>query len=202
MREKNLSCLCVCILVLGSMPIISSESYSDGKENAVQMGLPDLIWDIDFVISNFTGYYHALVSVTNIGDAPAVPENNFTLKWGAYPFGAYHFKDAWVYFFISLPEDLCIFFAELLVVKLHFWPFPNVECEHRFYDSLDPGETVTRTSMGSINDEADEFFNARLCIIFSGMVDPENRIIESNEDNNRNIVRWWFTKKTDPPSGS
>jgi hypothetical protein len=183
-----------------SFPSVVSESYDESETDVLHVGLPDLVWDIEFEQIGDNGYYYAWLCVTNIGEAPAVPESNFSLQWGAYPFGAYHLKDAWIWFFDNLPEDLWIFFAELLLVKLHFWPSPNVEGEDRFYEPLNPGETIKRWSLFPINDEADEFFNARLCIIISGMVDPENRIVESNEDNNKFVVRWWFTKKTDPPS--
>ena len=41
--------------------------------------------------------------------------------------------------------------------------------------------------------------NGNIAIVFEVSADPEMDVEESNEQNNQDIVRWWFPLKNDPP---
>jgi hypothetical protein len=164
-----------------------------------QSGLPDLILNVSFIKNENNGYYYYRMTVTNIGDAPAVPEDNFTFKVTGYPFGIYHLYDAICYILWHLPYHLYIAVSIFLVTKLHIWPLFCVESVTTLDQPLNPGDSYTRTCVFPVDQEADDFINAKLCIVTEAIVDVDDTIKESNERNNKKVIRWWLPNIMNPP---
>jgi hypothetical protein len=66
-------------------------------------------------------------------------------------------------------------------------------------NSLEPGESYTNTGFFPIDYEIDNYINMKLCIITEMIVDQHNVIKESNETNNREVSKWWFPIRNEPP---
>jgi len=164
-----------------------------------QSGLPDLILNVSFIENEDNGYHYYRMDVTNIGDAPAVPEDNFTTKVTSYPFGIYPFYDAICFILWHLPYPIYVAIVTFLATKLHIWLIFSVESIRTFYEPLEPGETYTSFCVFPMDQEADDFINAKLCIVTEAIVDVNNTIKESNEDNNKEIIRWWLPNIMNPP---
>jgi len=66
--------------------------------------------------------------------------------------------------------------------------------------ALLPGETKEFNSWFAIPMPHEKFrTNGNIAIVFEVSADPEMDVEESNEQNNQDIVRWWFPLKNDPP---
>ena len=62
---------------------------------------------------------------------------------------------------------------------------------------LKPGESYSWDSLPLSNQ--DYFINAQIGLVVERIVDENNLVDESNEDNNYRIYRWWFPYKTESP---
>ena len=199
MREKLIALTFVIIIVLTSIPIaLSVEVKSNESEQTTKSALPDLILDVSF-IERENGYHYTKMVVKNIGDAPAIPTGNYTVKVSSYPFGIYPVHEPLMKIFFNLPDFLFVLFVNVVILKLHIYPLPTLLSEGYFYDPLYPNKTETRYAMLPMDQEADDYFNAKICIVTETVVDYFDTIKESNETNNKKIIRWWLPNIMNPP---
>ncbi|RLF58366.1 MAG: hypothetical protein DRN27_05650 [Thermoplasmata archaeon] len=196
MREKIISIILIIIFLGVSFPVV--ESYQSNNQNPIDdivssaTGLPDLVCSLDLV--KIGEWYYVNYSVTNIGDKTA---KGVTMNVTVYPFGCY-FLDIEGFLLKNLPFDIAWPILEFIVLKLHIWPGWLMGSNRLVLKPLFPGETVSKISAFPVDLGIDEFYNAKLCIIVEGIVDRENTVIESNESNNKEILRCWLPLNTAP----
>lgn len=201
MKRKIKSIIILFLLISATCTGLIAQSINEKEiDISSQSGLPDLILNVSFIKNEDNGYHYYKMDVTNIGDAPAVPEGNFTVTVTSYPFGIYPFFDVITYILLHLPYPIYVAVVMFLVTKLHIWPVPCTESNRYFYEPLNPGETYTTYGVFPVDQEADEFINAQLCIVTEAIVDVDDTIKESNENNNKEIIRWWLPNIMNPPN--
>ena len=200
MKRKIKSIVILFLLISSACTGLIAQSTTEKETDITnQSGLPDLILNVSFIENEDNGYHYYKMDVTNIGDAPAVPEDNFTVKVSSYPFGIYPTFDMITYILLYLPYLIYIAVVTFLVTKLHIWPLPCAESNRIFYEPLNPGETYTTYGVFPIDQEADDYINAKLCIVTEAIVDVDNTIKESDESNNIKVIRWWLPNIMNPP---
>jgi len=201
LKRKIKSIIILFLLISAACTGLIAQSTTE-KETDIssQSGLPDLILNVSFIKNVDNGYHYYKMDVTNIGDAPAVPEGNFTIKVTSYPFGIYPMYDAICFILWHLPYPIYVAVVTFLATKLHIWLIFSVESIQYFYEPLNPGETFTRTGVFPMDQEADKYVNAKLCIVTETIVDVYDSIKESNENNNKEIIRWWLPNIMNPPN--
>ena len=161
-----------------------------------QDGLPDLVGSIDKIIEKNNSYY-AEFSITNIGDAPA---EGFSIEVTAYPFGKFFLRNS---LFDSLLKILPRPLFDLIAISLYimgFFPSFIMKQNINSTNQLMPGESHTNNwYMSFFNPDFYTEWNIKTCIILECIVDKDKLIRESNEFNNRDVIRWWFPLRDEPP---
>jgi hypothetical protein len=196
MRNKILIFIVILMAFTATIPnVISNPTINNISNKDKNQDLPDLVGSVEIV--EIDNYHYFRYSITNIGDAPA---ETFEIYTVAYPFGVFPLRGA-IFEFLRdmLPQEIFYFFWAPLVILLKIHPFFLVGERYIAPFPLNPGETYTSICGGPFDDELEEFFNEQICYIIECIVDPNNDIKESNEFNNREVLRWWFPLKTDPP---
>jgi len=195
MRVKLVTILSALILlltglpnVIGSHPMESTEINSHGK--------PDLIGEVKVVKIN--GYYVFRAIITNIGDARA---EFWSINATLYDFGGYLFHkiglDTRHNLFHYLFAYLLAWLGHINIFKVLNWYAARPNISNNIFPPLDPGDSFYWDSLPLPNQ--DYFINAQIGFVIECIVDENNLVDESNEDNNYRIYRWWFPYKTEPP---
>ncbi len=190
MRGKLVAILSILILLLAGLPnAIGSHPMESTKINS--HGKPDLIGEVKVVKIN--GYYVFRHIITNIGNATA---EYWSINTTVYDFGGYllhkmGFDPAHNYYHYL--------FAYLLgwLGHINLVQVLNIRSWSKGNRPLKPGESHSWDSFPLPNQ--DYFINAQIGLVIECIVDENNLVDESNEDNNYKIYRWWFPYKTEPP---
>lgn len=190
--KKTLTLIIVLLLIL---PAINNV-YAIDKNDSTHDELPDLVSSIDGIIESNNSHYWE-VSIMNIGN---VPSNNYTIEIVAYPLGLFLLRNTILETLYNvLPYYLFNLIAIPLLVVFRFYPLyitrQTITSPYQLY----PGESYNFTAILPFDEYVDRFINIRTCIIIESIADHKDRVKESNEDNNRDVVRWWFPLRNEPP---
>lgn len=197
MRRMKVIILILFLLVSILVPSVFSnpvkKKYTE-NDDINSCGRPDLIGSLKIVEFNNSHYFQC--NITNIGDAPA---SFFKVNITAYPFGTYLFRDKFYQLLRDLltPQALLIITIPLIILKISPSFLLRLESSANF--SLEPNESYILDSMIPFDSSIEDYINSRTCVIIEVIVDEYNEIIESNELNNRDVIKWWFPLKTDYP---
>ncbi len=189
MREKELSCICVCIFILTSIPIVNSNETNDMV--TIEQGKPDLVGKVEVVEINDRYYFKH--TITNIGTATAY---GWGINTTVYDFGGCFMKRLGFDFTRFLPYWTAWFIAEFLHINLLF-VLKSTSKNFPPEAALEPNESYSHTGFNLPNQ--DSFLNAQIGLVIECIVDEYNWCNESNENNNKEVYRWWRPYDTEPP---
>jgi hypothetical protein len=198
--NKNIRLYGLFIAVLifnASLPIVSSVHLNQGNPliKPLNNELPDLVGSVELFEEGGQTWYN--YSITNIGDAAA---DHFNVTVTLYPFGTFLLRNTiWLFLIEYLPPTILDIIA-ISLDMMGIFPFFMRQSRTDSWNPLLPGETDVETSWGPFDVDFDKYFNSRVCMILECVADPDNEIKESNEMNNRDVIRWWFPLKTQPPA--
>ncbi|HEC89552.1 MAG TPA: hypothetical protein ENI44_03100, partial [Thermoplasmatales archaeon] len=197
MRGKLVAILFVLILLLAGLPnAMSSDSIRYDKKKT-SSGLPDLVCKLEIIKSKFDGYYHVKYSIENIGDAPT---KDWLIKISVYPFGV-----MLLYHLGFDPEHKYLHYIIMYLSALYFHVLLFKLMEEYMKSTgyvLYPGKNLTFISIFPIYFGTKEELvgNLKIGFVIEGVADPDDKVEESDEHNNREVLRWWFPAVTKPPS--
>ena len=197
MREKLVAIIFIFIILFASLPIVSSNqsTKTSPSEEIMEIGSPDLICYMELV--KIQEWHYLNYSLTNIGNAPAT---NCSINVTIYPFGIYLFHNSFFYLLEQiLPPSIFFIIMNTLIEFFHIWPTYLMGEYRFFFQPINPSETITRTSFFPVDAGLEGLHNAQLCLIIEVIADKIGIVDESNELNNKAVMRWWFPLKTDPP---
>jgi hypothetical protein len=181
------------ILISSLSPTVFSSIQAKEYKNDRQSKLPDLTGFIQIV--EFDDFHYIKYSVNNSGDGP---ENNFSCKVTIYPFGTFLFRNSFFEILYKLVSPQVLYWITLPFHLLHISP-SFIACQTTTSTTpLLPGESYQNYVGYPIDGQVQNYINHKICIITEIVVDPDNIIAESNENNNREIIRWWLPLKNEP----
>ena len=182
------------ILISSLSPTVFSSSREEEYENKLQSGLPDLFGTIQIV--EFDDLHYIKYSVNNNGDGVA---DNFSCTVTMYPFGTFLFRSSFFEILSNLVSPQILYWITLPFHLLHI----DINCIARqtttSINPLFPGESYQNFVGYPIDSEVQYYINHKICFIIEIVVDPNNEIQESNELNNRDVIRWWIPLRNEPP---
>lgn len=181
------------ILISSLSPTVFSRFQEEEYKNEGQSGLPDLIGTIQIV--EFDDLHYINYSVENIGEGVA---NNFSCKVTIYPFGTFLFRNSFFEILFKLVSPQVLYWITLPFHLLHIDINFIARQTTTSINPLLPGESYQNYVGYPVDSEVQDYINHKICIITEIVVDPDNIIAESNEKNNREIIRWWLPLKNEP----
>jgi len=201
MREKIVACVCVLLFLFTCFPVV--ESYQSNNIRVDELvtataDLPDLVYNyIGCIDIDGEGHYVVEFSISNIGNAVA---EEWSVNMSVHYFGALFLSK------LGFDPFNNIFHQKISNFLFAFFHFETIfilsSCiTSGLHNNLLPGETKEFTSWFEITMPINQFrTNGNIAIVIEGIADPEMDVEESNEQNNQEIVRWWFPLKNDPPT--
>jgi hypothetical protein len=188
MKRKILPIVVILMFLFTVLSPIQAIKTADTKTSA---GLPDLTCDVEIV--EIDGGYNIQLTVTNEGTATT---NVWSVHARAYGPIAYLFYRLGINMSSGPFAGILVWIA--CRFDITFWPIIGTGAYSSAYP-LAPGQSYTITS--SFNIPINHLYpDEKFVIIIEGIADREKKVKESNEFNNRDIIRWWFPTKTNPPS--
>ncbi len=190
MREHSKKILSTIFFILILILPVSSNAIVTKvieQRESLQTGLPDLTCNIKVGKKPWEDRYYINYSIINIGDAAA---RNFSVEFKLYPIGGIKLEEMLRDISKISPISAEVF-ALILAAYIHILPF-WLRGGKTILQELKPHETENIIDCCLSSHEIEEYINTRICLIPMCIIDKENKIKESNEDNNIETQYWWF----------
>ena len=169
MKKTILGILMASIMLTTVFGTVSMGRYvvTSPDDRSGENDLPDLICEVGIV--KIYDNYFIEGTITNVGDAAT---DAWTINvWG------------------SPPIIYSLYKLGLIDWEIAFWWGTSAESTGHI---LGPGESYSFISLNYLGPEWWPPLGQRFVIVIKGIADPDNKVEESNENNNEDLFLWWL----------